>query len=145
MESKAYAEPHPLVPTEPEAHDRLRKTWIRDLALQKATKQLSPPYQREKSVATHIKEHNTSVIAVKKEIEAGLTEKDLPRLSCDAPDWRENEFKRRVFWGSAFPDMLDKNIEELSQDIEIAAEIEAALSKEIPKNHPDVTAESQTD
>ena len=140
-ESGAYAKPEPPLQTEKEAHAHLRKVWIHDLALQQATKGLPYPYRREKSIAEEIKESNTEQIAVEKEIEAGITEKDLPLLSYDDPDWGKNEARYLRFIGSPFAGDLRKNIDQLSQEIEIAAEIEAALLKEIPKNHPQVTTE----
>ena len=127
--------------TKEEAHAHLRKMWILDLALQKATTLLSHPYRREKSVAEKIKESNTEQIAVEKEIEAGLTEKDFPPFSYDDPDWAKHLDKRLRLSLSPYPGQLKKSIDKLSQDIEIAAEIEASLLKEIPKNHPEVTAE----
>ena len=134
--------PHKLpVQTEKEARAHLRKVWIQDLALQQATKLLSQPYRREKSVAEQIKDSNTEQIAVEKEVEAGLTEKDLPPFSYDNPDWAKNLGKRLRVSSSLYAGDLKKNIDQLFQDIEIAAEIEASLLKEIPKNHPEVTAE----
>ena len=133
----------PPLQTEKEAHTHLQKVWIQDLALQKATKRLSHPYRREKSVAEQIKESNTEQISVEKEIEAGLTEKNLPLFSYDDPGWAKNLDKRLRVSSSLYAGDLKKNIDELSQDIEIAAEIEASLLTEIPKNHPEVTAEAE--
>lgn len=127
--------------TKEEAHAHLRKVWIQDLALQNATKRLSHPYRREKSVAEQIKQSNTEQISVEKEIEAGLTEKDFPPFSYDDPDWAKNLDKRLRVSSSLYAGDSKKSIDQLLQDIKIAAEIEAALSKEIPKSHPEVTAE----
>ena len=131
----------PPLQTEKEAHTHLRKVWILDLALQRATMLLSHPYRREKSVAEEIKESNTEQIAVEKEIEAGLTEKDFPPFSYDDPDWAKHLDKRLRVSSSLHAGDSKKSIDQLLQDIKIAAEIEAALSKEIPKNHPKVTAQ----
>ena len=131
----------PHLQTKKEAHAHLRKVWIQDLALQEATKRLPYPYRREKSVAEQIKESNTEQISVEKEIAAGLTEKDFPPFSYDDPDWAKHLDKRLRLSISPYPGQLKKSVDKLSQDVEIASEIEVSLLKKIPKNHPEVTAE----
>ena len=135
-------------PSEQEAQEHLRKVWIWDLALQQATRNLPEPYIREKPVSEQIKDDKERDIKIEKKIAAGLTLADLPPRSDDFWDdsslsaeqraeYAEQEYERMYIALS-----LDQHtIEELTQGITIAKELEGELHQQIPRNHPEVKAE----
>ena len=135
-------------PSEQEAHEHLRKAWIWDLALQQATRSLPEPYIREKPVAAEIKERNEKHIQIEKKIAAGLTLADLPPRSDDfwntsspsdaqRAEYAEQEYERLHIALS----LNQHTIEELTQGIIIAKELEAELHQQIPRNYPEVKTE----
>ena len=134
--------------SESEARKHLRKAWIWDLALQQATRILPDPYIREKPVSAEIKDQKERNIKIEKKIAAGLTLADLPPRSddfWDAPslsaeqraEYAEQEYERAYILLS----LNQHTIEELTQGIEIAKQLETELHQQIPRNHPEVKAE----
>ena len=134
--------------SESEARKHLRKAWIWDLALQQATRILPEPYIREKPVSEEIKERNEKHIRIEEKIAAGLRLADLPPRSddfWDAPslsaeqraEYVDQEYER-MYIALSFN---QHTIEELTQGIEIAEQLEAELCQQIPRNHPEVKTE----
>ena len=134
--------------SEQEAYEYLRKAWIWDLALQQATQNLPEPYIREKPGAAEIKERNKKHIQIENKIAAGLTLADLPPRSDDFWDdsslsaeqraeYTDQEYERAYILLS----LNQHTIEELTQGIEIAKQLETELHQQIPKNHPKVKTE----
>ena len=137
-----------LLPSEQETYEHLRKAWIWDLALQQATLTLPESYIREKSVSEEIKERNENHIRIEKKIADGLTLADLSPRSDDFRDdsslsdeqraeYAEQEYERAYILLS----LNQHTIEELTQGIAIAKQLEAELRQQIPRNHPEVKAE----
>ena len=131
-----------------EARKYLRKAWIWDIALQQATRTLPDPYIREKPVSEEIKDQKERDIKIEKKIAAGLTLADLPRRSDDfwndsslsaeqRAEYAEQEYERAYILLS----LNQHTIEEFTQDIEIAKQLEAELRQQIPRNHPEVKTE----
>ena len=131
-----------------EARKYLRKAWIWDIALQQATRTLPDPYIREKPVSEEIKDQKERDIKIEKKIAAGLTLADLPRHSDDfwndsslsaeqRAEYAEQEYERAYILLS----LNQHTIEEFTQDIEIAKQLEAELRQQIPRNHPEVKTE----
>ena len=146
--SKALMGEIPPPPSEHEAHKHLRKAWIWDLALQQATRTLPEPYIRENPVSEEIKDQKERDIKVEKKIAAGLTLADLPSRSDDFRDdsslsseqraeYAEQWYKRAYLLLS----LNQHTIEELTQGIVIAKQLEAELRQQIPRDHPEVKTE----
>lgn len=138
----------PLPTSEQEAQEHLRKAWIWDLTLQQATQDLPEPYIREKPVSEEIEERNEKHIRIENKIADGLTLAALSPRSDDFRDdsslsdkqraeYAEQEYERAYILLS----LNQHTIEELTQGIAIAKQLEAELRQQIPRNHPEVETE----
>ncbi len=135
-------------PSEQEAYEHLRKAWIWDLALQQATRNLPEPYIREKPVSEEIKERNEKHLRIENKIADGLTLADFPPRSDDFWDTSSLSAEQRAEYAEQEYERMhialslnQHTIEELTQGVAIAKQLEAELRQQIPRNHPEVKAE----
>ena len=126
-----YCSSQPPPPVESKTRDFIRQAWIWDLALQKATRTLPQPYYRDTPVSKSIIDSLTFELQMEKDLAAGAT---LANYDPQVQD-REYDYIRLNVKNSR------RTIDELTQGITLAPQIEAELQRSIPKNHPDVIAE----
>ena len=127
----SYCSSQPPPPVESETRDFIRQAWIWDLALQKATRSLPHPYYRDIPVSKSIIDSLTFELQMEKDLAAGAT---LANYDPQVQDLEYDYIRLNV-------KNSRRTIDELTQGITLAPQIEAELQRSIPKTHPDVIAE----